>query len=119
MIEAAELVSHLAENLRAGKTPERPFATSRTFPTPRSLWIPVSCSLGEPFERRTLEVGKLGAIRSPPVPARNPKCTIDVSLIEREHINKGSRGFGRLRAAFAKEGGRFLPRHPAKAFVVT
>ena len=74
------VVSHLAENFRAGKAPKGAPAAGRALTMPCAIGIPVARGLGQAFERRAFEVRKLRATRPPPVPARDPKRAIHVLL---------------------------------------
>jgi hypothetical protein len=85
VIEAPELVAHLAEDLRAGESPERALATSVTLSAQRTFGIPVTRRLRESFQRRTFEIRKLGTMCPPPVPARNLERAVDMLLRYSEH----------------------------------
>jgi hypothetical protein len=117
VVEAAKLVTHLTENLRARKAPERALAAGRALATEGSaVRIPVSRCLGESFECRAFKVRELRAPRPPPVPARNPERAIHMLLSQPEHKKQRSMHFGRLAVEFVKKGRRVFANfaHPER-----
>jgi hypothetical protein len=100
MVEPAKFVSHLTENLRASKAPERSIATGGPLAAQSALRIPIAGSLGEPFERRALEIRKFDAPRPPPVPARNLERSIYMPVESAGAQTQGSMHSGRLNVQF-------------------